>query len=242
MANQHRPLSSPQAARRTNHRESNSKQRTALPKFVEFEGITYDDVLLVPGFSKVLPRDVDISTWLTRKIRLSIPLVSSAMDTVTESAMAISLAREGGIGIIHKNLTIDEQAGEVDRVKRSESGMILSPITLTPDRSLKEAVQLMTNYKISGIPVIDKNGYLVGMITNRDLRFESKLDQSVGEIMTKENLVTAPMGTTLEKAESILQQNKIEKLPVVDKSGKRNGIYARLVNIPIHNDFFIKEY
>jgi IMP dehydrogenase len=146
------------------------------------------------------------------------------MDTVTESAMAISLAREGGIGIIHKNLTIDEQASEVDKVKRSESGMILSPITLTPDRSLKEAVQLMSNYKISGIPVIDTNGYLVGMITNRDLRFESRLDQSVGEIMTKENLVTAPIGTTLEKAEAILQQHKIEKLPVVDKAGKLKGL------------------
>jgi IMP dehydrogenase len=201
-----------------------SRTRRAVSKFVTFEGITYDDVLLLPGYSNVLPRDVDTSTQLTRRIRLSIPLVSSAMDTVTESAMAISLAREGGIGIIHKNLTIENHAMEVDLVKRSESGMIQSPITLTPQHTLRDALQLMTKYKISGIPVIDKSDFLVGMITNRDLRFESKLDQLVGDIMTKENLVTAPIGTTLEKAESILQQNKIEKLPVIDRAGKLKGL------------------
>jgi len=187
-------------------------------------GITYDDVLLLPGFSEVLPREVDLSTNLTPGIRLSIPLVSSAMDTVTESEMAIALAREGGIGIIHKNLSIERQAEEVDLVKRSESGMIQNPVTLPPDASLHEAIQLMTKYKISGIPVIDPQGKLIGMITNRDLRFESNLNQPVQQIMTRENLVTAPLGTTLEKAEAILQQNKIEKLPVIDKSGKLIGL------------------
>ena len=220
MANQSRPVSNP-----ASHRAATSSRKSEpAQKFVNYEGITYDDVLLVPAASIILPRDVDISTWLTRRIRLSIPLVSSAMDTVTESAMAISLAREGGIGIIHKNLTIEHQAGEVDTVKRSESGMIQSPITLSPEHSLKDALQIMTKYKISGIPVVDAGGFLKGIITNRDLRFESRLDQSIGEIMTKENLVTAPMGTTLEKAEAILQQNKIEKLPVVDKAGRLKGL------------------
>ncbi|MEP7235788.1 MAG: IMP dehydrogenase, partial [Ignavibacteriota bacterium] len=156
--------------------------------------------------------------------RLSTPFVSSAMDTVTESAMAIAIAREGGIGIIHKNLTIARQAEEVDRVKRSESGMIQSPITLTADKPLREALFLMQKYSISGIPVINKDGFLVGMLTNRDTRFESKLDQPIDRIMTRRDLVTAPLGTTLEKAEEILQYNKIEKLPVVDKSGKLRGL------------------
>ncbi|MEO6939272.1 MAG: IMP dehydrogenase [Candidatus Kapaibacterium sp.] len=203
---------------------TNPKRKIPTNKVLTFDGITYDDVLLLPGFSSVLPRDVDISTFLTRRIRLSIPLISSAMDTVTESEMAIALAREGGIGIIHKNLSIDRQAEEVDLVKRSESGMILTPITLTPDRSLKDALILMTKYKISGIPVVDDAGFLVGMITNRDTRFESRFDQPIGEIMTRENLVTAPMGTTLEKAEAILQRNKIEKLPVIDRSGRLKGL------------------
>jgi IMP dehydrogenase len=188
------------------------------------EGITYDDVLLIPGHSIVLPRSVDTSTWLTKHIRLSIPLVSSAMDTVTESAMAIALAREGGIGIIHKNLSIERQAEEVDTVKRSESGMILSPITLTPDRSLRDALLLMRKYHISGIPVTGPGGKLAGIITDRDIRFESELDRSVNEIMTKENVVTAPLGTTLDQAEAILQRNKIEKLPVVDKAGVLRGL------------------
>ncbi|HWF44715.1 MAG TPA: IMP dehydrogenase [Candidatus Kapabacteria bacterium] len=204
----------------------NKSRRASKPieKLLATEGITYDDVLLVPGPSTVLPRNVDTSTWLTKRIRLSIPLVSSAMDTVTESAMAISLAREGGIGIIHKNMSIDRQAEEVDIVKRSESGMILSPITLTPERSLRDALFQMKKYHISGIPIVDKDRTLVGIITDRDIRFESHLDQPVSEIMTKENLVTAPMGTTLEEAEAILQTNKIEKLPVVDKHGKLQGL------------------
>jgi IMP dehydrogenase len=193
-------------------------------KFPYGEGITYDDVLLIPGYSEVLPRDVDLSTQLTEKIRLSTPFISSAMDTVTESAMAIAIAREGGIGIIHKNLTIARQAEEVDRVKRSESGMIQSPITLTADKPLRDALFLMQKYSISGIPVVNKDGFLVGMLTNRDTRFESKLDQAIERIMTKRDLVTAPLGTTLEKAEEILQYNKIEKLPVVDKAGKLRGL------------------
>ena len=201
-----------------------SSPNKSIDKFFAADGITYDDVLLVPGHSIVLPRAVDTTTWLTKRIRLSIPLVSSAMDTVTESAMAIALAREGGIGIIHKNLSIKRQAEEVDAVKRSESGLILSPITLTPDRSLRDALLLMKKYSISGIPVTDKNGKLAGIITNRDIRFESELDRSVAEIMTKENVVTAPRGTTLDQAEAILQRNKIEKLPVVDKTGMLRGL------------------
>jgi IMP dehydrogenase len=201
-----------------------SSRNQSIDKFIAADGITYDDVLLVPGHSTVLPRSVDTSTWLTKHIRLSIPLVSSAMDTVTESAMAIALAREGGIGIIHKNLSIQRQAEEVDAVKRSESGLILSPITLTPDRSLRDALLLMKKYSISGIPVTGKGGKLVGIITNRDIRFESELDRSVAEIMTKENVVTAPLGTTLDQAEAILQHNKIEKLPVVDKTGMLRGL------------------
>lgn len=201
-----------------------SMNGSARTKILLDEGITYDDVLLVPGHSQVMPRDVDISTQFTRRIRLSVPLVSSAMDTVTESAMAIALAREGGIGIIHKNLSIERQAEEVDIVKRSESGMIQTPITLGPERSLREAMAQMRKYSISGIPVVDAENYLVGIITDRDIRFESELDRPIREIMTKENLITAPMGTTLEKAEAILQRNKIEKLPVIDKSGKLRGL------------------
>ena len=208
----------------TNRSRSAHASRAAQPKILAAEGITYDDVLLIPAHSTVLPRNVDTSTWLTKRIRLSIPLMSSAMDTVTESAMAIGLAREGGIGIIHKNLSIERQAEEVDIVKRSESGMILSPITLTPDRSLRDALLLMRKYHISGIPIITDAGKLAGIITDRDIRFESELDRSVNEIMTKENVVTAPLGTTLEQAEAILQRNKIEKLPVVDKSGKLRGL------------------
>ncbi len=207
-----------------NKTSRSSSAKSVSDKFFAADGITYDDVLLVPGHSIVLPRAVNTSTWLTKRIRLSIPLVSSAMDTVTESAMAIALAREGGIGIIHKNLSIQRQAEEVDAVKRSESGLILSPITLTPDRSLRDALLLMKKYSISGIPVTDKNGKLAGIITNRDIRFESELDRSVAEIMTKEHVVTAPLGTTLDQAEAILQRNKIEKLPVVDKHGMLRGL------------------
>lgn len=192
-------------------------------KFIS-EGLTFDDVLLVPAKSNVLPREVDISTYLTREIKLNIPLVSAAMDTVTESEMAIAMAREGGIGILHKNMTIEKQCEEVDKVKRSESGMIKNPVTLSPDRTIGDAMSLMKKYSISGIPIIDESGKLVGILTNRDLRFEPNHSLLISEIMTKDNLITAPEGTTLEKAEKILQKYKIEKLPVVDKKGILKGL------------------
>ncbi len=187
------------------------------------EAITYDDVLLIPGKSSVLPRDVDVSTRLTNSIRLNIPLISAAMDTVTESEMAIALAREGGIGIIHKNLTIERQAEEVDKVKRSESGMIMNPVTLTADKTVGDVLDLMAKFSVSGIPIVE-DGKLVGILTNRDLRFQPNRNLKVAQVMTKEHLVTAPVGTTLEEAESILQKHKIEKLPVVDKNGKLKGL------------------
>jgi IMP dehydrogenase len=187
------------------------------------EAITYDDVLLVPAKSSVLPRETDVRTKLTRGIELNIPLISAAMDTVTESAMAIALAREGGIGILHKNMSIAGQAEEVDKVKRSESGMIRDPITLSPQRKVWEALEVMKKYSISGIPIVqDEN--LVGILTNRDLRFEPNMDLEVAKLMTNGNLVTAPVGTTLEEAEVILQKHRIEKLPVVDKNGKLKGL------------------
>ena len=192
-------------------------------KFLEM-GLTFDDILLVPGKSSVLPREVDISTYLTPEIKLNIPIISAAMDTVTEASMAIALAREGGIGILHKNLSIEDQCHEVDKVKRSESGMIRNPITLTSDKTIGDALEIMRKYRVSGIPVIDINNKLVGILTNRDLRFEPNKKLKVSDLMTKENLITAPMGTTLEKAEVILQRYKIEKLPVVDKSGKLRGL------------------
>lgn len=186
--------------------------------------VTFDDVLLIPIKSKVLPRDVNLKTRLTKNIELNIPLLSSAMDTVTESEMAIAVAREGGIGIIHKNMSLINQAAEVDKVKRSESGMIIDPITLTSDKKIGDALNLMQQYKISGIPIIDKENKLIGILTNRDLRFEPDETLLVSEIMTKENLITAPVGTDLEKAEVILQKYKIEKLPVVDKKGFLKGL------------------
>jgi IMP dehydrogenase len=186
--------------------------------------LTFDDVLLLPMRSSVLPRDVDVETRLTRELSLKIPLVSSAMDTVTESAMAVAMAREGGIGIIHKNLSIARQVEEVDRVKRSESGMILNPITLTPDKEIREAWALMRRFKISGVPITDEEGRLVGIITNRDLLFETNLDRMIGDVMTREGLVTAPLGTTLDDAVEILHRNKIEKLPVVDEEGFLRGL------------------
>jgi len=187
------------------------------------EAVTYDDVLLLPAKSSVLPRETDVKTKLTRLIELNIPLLSAAMDTVTESAMAIALAREGGIGILHKNMTIRRQAEEVDKVKRSESGMIQHPITLGPTQTVREALEVMKKYSISGIPIVqDEN--LVGILTNRDLRFEPNLDLQVSKVMTAGHLVTAPAGTTLEEAEAILQKNRIEKLPVVDKNGKLKGL------------------
>jgi IMP dehydrogenase len=188
------------------------------------EGVTFDDVLLVPARSEVLPREVEITTVLTPQITLNIPLISAAMDTVTESSMAIAMAREGGIGILHKNMTIAQQCNEVDKVKRSESGMIRNPLTLSPENSIGDALDMMKQYRISGIPVVDSMGKLVGILTNRDLRFEPNRGIRVQELMTKENLITAPLGTTLEKAEKILQRHKIEKLPVVDKNGILKGL------------------
>lgn len=181
------------------------------------EALTFDDVLLVPAFSQVLPREVDISSQLTRNIRLNAPIVSAAMDTVTEAKLAIAIARQGGIGIIHKNMTIQEQAEQVRSVKRSESGMIIDPVTLSPYATVGDARDLMGKFKIGGIPIVDAQGRLEGILTNRDLRFETYLLRPVHEIMTRENLVTAPVGTTLEQAREILQRNKIEKLPVVDE-------------------------
>jgi len=192
-------------------------------KKIKSEAITYDDVLLVPARSSVLPRQTVIRTRLSRHIDLNIPLLSAAMDTVTESEMAIALAREGGLGILHKNMTIQKQAEEVDRVKRSESGMIQKPITLEPGRSVGEAMEMMKKYSISGIPIV-KEDRLVGILTNRDLRFEPNLDLHIGSIMTNGNLITAPVGTTLEEAEVILQKNRIEKLPIVDKNGRLKGL------------------
>ena len=188
------------------------------------EALTYDDVLLVPSRSSVLPRDVDIRSRLTRRITLNVPLLSAAMDTVTESAMAIAMAREGGIGILHKNMSIGAQAEEVDKVKRSESGMILDPVTVRSDARVRDVLALMDKYKISGIPVVDGERRLIGIITNRDLRFEPDEDQPVAEIMTSEGLVTAPLGTTLAQAQKLLQKHKIEKLPVVDREGVLHGL------------------
>lgn len=187
------------------------------------KAITFDDVLLVPRKSHILPRDTNITTRLTKNISLNIPLLSAAMDTITESEMAIALAREGGIGIIHKNLSIQRQAEEVDKVKRSESGMILDPVTLTVDKTVGDALDLMMKYSISGIPIVE-DGKLVGILTNRDLRFNPNRSQKVLNVMTTKNLVTAPLGTTLEEAESILQKYKIEKLPIVDKNYLVKGL------------------
>lgn len=187
------------------------------------EGLTFDDVLLVPQKSDVLPNEVQVGTRFTRKIQLKIPIVSAAMDTVTEANLAIALAREGGIGVIHKNLSIDDQAGQVDRVKRSESGMIYNPITLGPDKSIAEAQALMQKFSISGIPIVE-NGQLVGILTNRDLRFEVDQNKRVSEVMTRAPLITAPPGTTLQEAERILQEHKIEKLPVIDAKGTLKGL------------------
>ncbi|MFC2094476.1 IMP dehydrogenase [Bacteroidota bacterium] len=188
------------------------------------EGLTFDDVLLIPGKSHVLPRDVDLSTSLTPGIKLNIPIISAAMDTVTESKMAIAMAREGGIGILHKNMSIENQCNEVVRVKRSESGMIQDPVTLTPEKTINDALILMKKYSVSGIPVVNLARKLVGILTNRDLRFEPNVNLKVADLMTKENLITAPIGTTLEKAEKILQKYKIEKLPVVDNKGTLKGL------------------
>ena len=187
------------------------------------EFLTFDDVLLVPTFSEVLPKEVDVSTQLTRTIRLNIPLVSAAMDTVTESRTAICMAQEGGIGIIHRNMPVADQAIEVDKVKKSESGMILNPITMDPEQKIYEALDIMKKYRISGVP-ITKNGKLVGILTNRDLRFEKRLDERISAVMTKDHLITVPVGTTLEASKEILHKNRIEKLLVVDEHNNLKGL------------------
>ncbi len=195
-----------------------------VPRVREVMALTFDDVLLQPRHSLTHPRDVDTTSRFTRSIALNVPLVSAAMDTVTESEMAIAMARAGGIGVLHKNMSIDRQAAEVDRVKRSESGMILNPITLAPDATLREAVALMTRFKISGVPIVDHGGRLVGIITNRDLQFERDLLRPLRDVMTSRGLVTAPVGTTLDEAERILGEHRIEKLPVVDTEGTLRGL------------------
>jgi IMP dehydrogenase len=188
------------------------------------EGLTFDDVLLVPAESHVLPNDVSTRTRVTPRIELALPILSAAMDTVTEARLAIALAREGGLGIVHRNLSIEAQAAEIDKVKRSESGMIVEPVTLGPDRQVAEALELMATYHISGVPIVDDGGRLVGILTNRDLRFENDTGQPVSALMTSRNLVTAPIGTTLREAEEILHRHKIEKLPVVDADGVLKGL------------------
>ena len=191
---------------------------------VATEALTFDDVLLVPGHSLVHPKNTDLSSLVTREITLEIPLLSAAMDTVTESRMAIQMAREGGIGIIHKNAPPEQQAAEVDRVKRSESGMIMNPITLTRDASLQDAHELMARFSISGVPIVENGGRLVGIITNRDLQFETDLGRSIQDVMTCKDLVTVPVGTTLNEAQAILHEHRIEKLPVVDEAGHLKGL------------------
>ncbi len=191
------------------------------------EGLTFDDVLLVPAYSKVLPREVDISTRITKNIRLNIPFISAAMDTVTEGEMAIALARDGGLGVLHRNLSIATQASEVDRVKRSESAMIINPITLPPDQTIGKALEVMRRYQISGVPIVDgpaEGGRLVGILTNRDIRFEKDLDQPISARMTSKDLVTVPRGTTLEDAKAVLQLHRIEKLLVVEDDGSLCGL------------------
>ena len=188
------------------------------------EGLTFDDVLLLPAESAVLPNDVATASRLTRTIALEVPIVSAAMDTVTEARLAIALAREGGIGVLHRNLSIDDQVAEVDKVKRSEAGMIVEPVTLGPDDLVVEALELMARYRVSGVPITDPDGVLVGILTNRDLRFGAKPSQRTSELMTSRGLVTAPVGTTLEEAERILGRHKIEKLPIVDAAGRLKGL------------------
>jgi IMP dehydrogenase len=192
-------------------------------KFIK-EGLTFDDVLLVPRKSSIIPRDVNVSTVLSNKLKLKTPIISAGMDTVTEAPMAIAMAREGGIGIIHKNMSIEKQAGEVDRVKRSESGVITNPFSLTPDHKVYDAEELMSKYRISGVPIVNEHNKLVGILTNRDLRFIHDFSTPIFEVMTRTNLVTAPVGTTLEQAEKILQKHKIEKLPLVDEHNELKGL------------------
>jgi IMP dehydrogenase len=194
-----------------------------MEKFLK-EGLTFDDVLLIPAKSEILPKNTDVSTYLTRKIKLNIPLMSAGMDTVTEARLAIAIAREGGIGIIHKNMSIEKQAMEVDKVKRSEHGVIVDPFHLSPDNIISDAMELMERYKISGVPITDKKGKLVGILTNRDLRFETDFSRKIDEVMTKDKLVTAPVGTSVAEAEEVLKKHKIEKLPLVDEQGYLKGL------------------
>jgi len=194
-----------------------------IPEFIA-EGLTFDDVLLVPARSAIQPTQADTRTMFTRGISLNIPLVSSAMDTVTEGHMAIALAQQGGIGVVHRNMSIERQAEEVDRVKRSESGMIVDPVTIHPDRPIAEALDMMKRYRISGVPVVDEKNHLVGILTNRDLRFETEFDKPVSERMTKQNLITVPVGTTLEAAQLALHRHRVEKLLVVDEQGTLKGL------------------
>src|SRR3954465_8543140 len=205
-------------------RQDELQRLVALDRKFAKEGLTFDDVLLVPAESHVLPNDVSVRTKLTRSIELSIPIVSAAMDTVTEARLVIALAREGGLGIVHRNLSIDDQVAEVDKVKRSEAGMIVEPVTLPPGALVRDALDLMAHYKVSGVPITDGDNVLVGILTNRDLRFEVDVDRAVSALMTARNLVTPPVGTTLKTAEEILHRNKIEKLPVVDADGKLRGL------------------
>src|SRR5688572_25230430 len=201
------------------------------------EGLTFDDVMLVPSYSEILPSEVDTRTRLSRNIKLNIPLCSSAMDTVTEASLAIALAQQGGIGVIHKNFSIAQQAEEVDKVKRSESGMIVDPVTIIDTALVSEALDIMGRYKISGVPVVDASGLLVGIITNRDLRFETRFDIRVSEVMTPQPLVTVPVGTTLDEAKVRLQKHRIEKLLVVDEDGHLKGLITvkdiqKAINFP----------
>ncbi|MGB5038069.1 MAG: IMP dehydrogenase, partial [Blastocatellia bacterium] len=188
------------------------------------EGLTFDDVSLLPALSDVLPAEADTRTRFSRRVSVNVPIASAAMDTVTEAAMAIAVAQQGGIGVIHKNLSVQAQRDEVDKVKRSESGMIVDPVTITPDRPVSAALELMQHYRISGVPVVEPGGRLVGILTNRDLRFEHRTSLPVSEIMTRENLITVPVGTTLQEARGILQQHRVEKLLVVDDDFRLKGL------------------
>jgi len=208
----------------TNDSRSNGTLESVMNRKIKAEGLTYDDVLLVPGRSSTMPRQADTSSQLTPNIELNVPILSAAMDTVTEADMAIALAREGGAGVLHKNMSIEQQAAEVRRVKRSENGMILDPITISPHDTVADAREMMSRFSIGGIPVVDESEKLVGIVTNRDVRFEMGGDTPIRQMMTQENLVTVPVGTTLEQAESILQEHKIEKLPVVDDEGFLKGL------------------
>src|SRR6201997_873367 len=200
------------------------ESETFMIHFPVPEALTFDDVLLLPARSDVIPTQASTQTQLTRNISLNIPIVSAAMDTVTQSHMAIALAQQGGLGIIHRNLTIEEQANEVDKVKRSESGMIVDPVTMSPDAKVSDALEVMRKYKISGVPITQKDGRLVGILTNRDLRFESRFDVPIRKVMTKDHLITVPVGTTLEEAEKILHEHRVEKLLVVDDKYNLKGL------------------